>query len=329
MNDNASPRFIAIGNAIVDVQCSITDDFLPLHGIEKGSMALVDAQQAATLYAQMGASTECSGGSAANTAAGIATLGTSSAFVGTIGDDQFGTIFSHDLRAQGVAFETPCVSGSTGHCLILISSCGQRTMRTHLGTASQIPKEALHVINMKKAEMLLVEGYLWSDPTSQETVRLAMQEARDYRTRVAFGASSVSCIEAHRDDFLSLINDGAIDILFANEEEVMALTRAPTFEEGAQFLSTRLPMLVATLGAQGSIAYHRGVPTSMPAHPVTQVIDTTGAGDMFCAGFLHAWMEAGNVSYALKVASIIAAEAISHYGARPQKDLRQLLAEVL
>jgi sugar/nucleoside kinase (ribokinase family) len=320
---------IAIGNAIVDVLASADEAFLTAHGMVKGAMRLLDADQATELYAAMGVGRSVSGGSAANTLAGAAALGARCRFVGQVADDQLGEVFTHDIRAQGVAFDNPArtLHEPTGRCLILVDEIdGQRTMNTYLGAGQYLAPDAITAGQIAASRILLLEGYLWDPAEPRETMRRAIRMARASGCRVALGVSAVFCIHNHRADFLALLDKGDVDILFANEEEVLALAGTDDFEAAVAFVAARVPTLVTTRGPNGAIAIEGGVRTTVPAEPIERIVDTTGAGDLFSAGYLVGHVQGRSVEQCLRMGAIAAAEIISHWGARPEAKLDQLMA---
>ncbi|WP_174274139.1 adenosine kinase [Sphingomonas bacterium] len=320
---------IAIGNAIVDVLASADEAFLTEHGMTKGAMRLLDADEAETLYAAMGAGREISGGSAANTLAGAAALGATCAFIGQVATDQLGEVFTHDIRAQGVAFETKArdLPEPTARCLILVDEGdGQRTMNTYLGAAQYLEPDAIDAARIAGASILLLEGYLWDPAEPREAMRRAIRMAHDAGRKVALGVSAVFCILNHRADFLEMLDRRDIDILFANEEEVLALAGVEDFEEAVAFVAARVPLLVTTRGADGAIAIAGGERASVPAEPIDRIVDTTGAGDLFSAGFLVGHVRGRSLEDCLTMGAIAAAEVISHWGARPEAKLDALVA---
>lgn len=319
---------VAIGNAIVDVLAQADDAFIAAQGIAKGSMRLVDPETAAKLYAGMGPGREVSGGSAANTLAGIAALGARTAFIGQVADDQLGQVFAHDIRAHGVRFETPARPGDppTGRCLILVSPDGQRTMNTSLGAAHHLPAGAVEGGLIESARYLYLEGYMWDPPEPRRAILRAIELARGAGRKVALTLSVTFFIEPYRQDFLQLIDDGLIDILFCNAEEAACLLELADEEVATEALARRVPLLVVTRGAEGACAFEGGRRYDVPAEPVDRVVDTTGAGDLFAAGFMAGQIAGRSVADSLTMGAIAAAEVISHYGARPEADLRALVA---
>ena len=317
---------IAIGNAIVDVMAPADDADIERLGLAKGGMTLVDTERAHELYDAMGPAKEISGGSAANTLAGLAALGAKCAFVGQVADDQLGEVFAHDIRAGGISFATPARAGNppTARCLIFVTPDGQRTMNTFLGASQFLPAEAMNAAEIASAKVLYLEGYLWDPAEPRNAMRRAIAAARDAGREVAFTLSDPFVISRHGDDFRALIDAGAIDILFANEHELAALTLIDDFESAMEALALKVPTLVVTRGPRGAHAMKAGEHASVPAEPIARVVDTTGAGDLFAAGFLFGHVKARPLAECLKLGAICAAEVISHYGARPEADLIEL-----
>jgi sugar/nucleoside kinase (ribokinase family) len=319
---------LAIGNAIVDVIANASDDFITQENLAKGSMRLIDADEATRLYGKMGQALEMSGGSAANTAAGVAALGVRAGFIGQVANDQLGEIFTHDIRGLGVEFGTPAQAGTpTARCLILVTDDAQRTMNTFLGASQNLPAAAIDADQIRSAAILYLEGYLWDPEVPRAAMEKAIEIARDAGRKIAFTLSDSFCIDRHRDGFNRLIDEGKIDILFANAAEVTGLAGEEDFDRAVALTQARVPLLVVTRGEQGAIAVEKGERVSVPAEPVAQVVDTTGAGDLFAAGFLAGHAQGKSNAEALRMGAIAAAEVISHYGARPEKDLKALVAE--
>ena len=327
---NTPPRYdvIAIGNAIVDVMSPCDDALIEELDLSKGGMTLVDTARAKELYDAMGPAREISGGSAANTLAGLASLGAQCAFIGQVADDQLGEVFAHDIRAVGVDFDTPARAGDppTARCLIFVTPDGERTMNTFLGASQFLPPAALDEDTIRSAAILYLEGYLWDPEEPRRAMRRAIEVAREAGRKVAFTASESFVIERHGDDFRSLIADGLIDILFVNETELATLTGEADFEAGLASLRGRVPVLVATRGPNGAVAIAGGERAEVPAEPVARVVDTTGAGDLFAAGFLSGHAAGAPLRESLRRGAICAAEVISHFGARPERDLATLVA---
>ncbi len=323
------PRYdvIAIGNAIVDVMAPCSDELIEALGLARGGMTLVDAEQARALYAAMGPAREISGGSAANTLAGLAALGARCAFVGQVADDQLGEVFAHDIRAGGIDFAVAPRPGEppTARCLIFVTPDGQRTMNTFLGAAQYLPASAIDADAVASARILYLEGYLWDPDEPRAAMRRAIEHSRAAGREIALTLSDAFVINRYGDDFRALIAAGLIDILFANEVELAALTAEPEFEAGLAALAGAVPTLVVTRGEAGAVAVRGGEHAAVRAEPVAQVVDTTGAGDLFAAGFLFGHAQGRSLSACLTIGAIAAAEIIGHYGARPETDLATLV----
>ncbi|WBO20943.1 adenosine kinase [Sphingomonas abietis] len=322
---------IAIGNALVDVLSPAGDDFLASQGLTKGAMQLIDADRATSLYSHMGPGKEISGGSAGNTVAGAAMMGARCAFIGQVAKDQLGEVFVHDLQSQGIDFTVAPRDADipTGRCLILVGECGERTMNTYLGAAQFLPASAVDEAQVASAKVLLLEGYLWDPAEPRAAMQAAIKMARKAGRQVALGVSAVFCIMNHLADFTALVDQGDIDILFANEEELLALTGAADFDAAMDALAAKLPLVVATRGKDGAWAASGTQRFHVPAEPVDRVVDTTGAGDLFSAGYLVGHVQGRPVEDCLRMGAIAAAEVISHYGARPEQDLKALIAAKL
>ncbi|WDF72777.1 adenosine kinase [Novosphingobium sp. KACC 22771] len=322
---------IAIGNAIVDVLAPASEEQIAALGLAKGGMTLVEPERARELYAAMGPAREISGGSAANTLAGLAQLGAQCAFIGQVANDQFGNVFAHDIRAGGIGFDTPVRNDepATAQCLIFVTPDGQRTMNTFLGASQFLPAEALDESVIASARVLYLEGYLWDPEEPRRAMRRAIAAARAAGREVAFTMSDAFVISRHGDDFRALIEEGQIDILFANEHELAALTGLEDFHEGLDQLAAKVPCVVVTRSEQGAHAVRRGEAAHVPAQPIDKVVDTTGAGDLFAAGFLFGHVRGMALEKCLTLGAICAAEIISHYGARPEADLKALVADTV
>jgi sugar/nucleoside kinase (ribokinase family) len=311
---------IAIGNAIVDIMAASDDATIARLALNKGGMTLVDAEGARRLYDAMGPAREISGGSAANTLAGLAALGARCAFIGQVADDQFGKVFAHDIRAGGIDFDTPARSQAeppTAQCLIFVTPDAQRTMNTFLGASQFLPAAALDESAIGAAKVLYLEGYLWDPEEPRAAMRRAIAAARAAGREVAFTLSEVFVIDRHGEDFRALIAEGLIDVLFANHTELAALTGESDLEAGIAALAGKVPTLVVTCSADGAVAV-RGNERARTAAEPTVVVDTTGAGDLFAAGFLYGHVNAEPLEVCLRRGAICAAEIISHYGAACQ-----------
>jgi sugar/nucleoside kinase (ribokinase family) len=318
-----------IGNAIVDVLAHTDDSFLDRHGMVKGSMQLIDTDAATRIYDDMPPAVEISGGSAGNTAAGVAAYGASAAFVGKVADDTLGAVFGHDIRAAGVEFTSAPASGpeaarGTARCLILVSPDAQRTMNTYLGVAALLEPDDVEVELIARSAVVYCEGYLWDEPVAKVALRKAMDAAHDLGTPVSFTLSDGFCVDRHRAEFLDLV-EHRIDILFANESEICSLYEVDDFEEAARRVRGHCALACLTRSEKGSVILTaEGGRIDVPAAR-TEVVDTTGAGDLYAAGFLAGWARGADLETAGKMAAVAAAEVISHLGARPQADLAALL----
>ena len=322
---------LAIGDAVVDVLAYVDDSFLEDVHVVKGSMQVLDADGATELYARMPQADEVSGGSAANTMAGIAALGGKAGFVGQVADDQLGEIFIHDIRAHGVEFVTPARSGGapTGRCLILVTPDAQRTMNTYRGAAHELSADVLDPQQIRDAAILYLEAYLWRSAGPRAAMNEAMRIAHDAGRKVAFTLSDIACIKPHRTEMMAMLASGAIDLLFANENEIKELAGTEDRETAIAAIQDKVPLLVVTCGADGAMAVQKGVRASVPiARLGTGVIDTTGAGDLFAAGFLFGQCRGRSLEDSLRMGAIAAAEVISHLGARPKADLKDMVASL-
>jgi sugar/nucleoside kinase (ribokinase family) len=322
---------LCIGNAIVDVISDTTDAFLEQEGLTKGSMRLIDAEEAERLYCHMGPAREISGGSAANTAAGVAALGSRAAFIGQVAPDQLGGFYRHDLTAAGVEFTTPATDFGvpTARSMVLVTPDGHRTMNTFLGAAQYLPPQALDEEQIAAAGILYLEGYLWDPETPRYAMVRAIEVARQAGRTVAFTLSDSFCIDRHREGFNALIDEGKIDILFANEAEIQALAMVPHLETAVAAVRDKVTTLVVTRSEHGALATRGSERAEVAAEPVARVVDTTGAGDLFAAGFLTGQARGLRLEQSLKLGAVAAAEVISHYGARPEADLKALARDVL
>ena len=319
---------VAIGDAIVDVIATCDDSFLDDHRLTKGGMQLLTADAADELYAAMGPAREISGGSAANSMAGAAALGLSVGFVGQVADDQLGAIFAHDMRALGVQFDTPARKAPppTGRCLILVTPDGQRTMNTCPAASHELTSSALDPELIRSAAITFLEGYLWGPERPRAAMLEAARIAEEAGRTVAFTLSESLCIGDRREGVLGMIDAGLVDVLFGNEHEMRHLTGCDGIGDCIDALSSKVATLVITRGAGGALAAECGECVEVAAAPVAQVVDTTGAGDLFAAGFLAARLRGRELKACLDAGSLAAAEVISHFGARPEADLRQLVA---
>lgn len=325
----ANTRFdvIAIGNAIVDVITAAPPAFLSDRGIAKGSMRLISAEEAETLYGAMGSGREISGGSAANTVAGVAALGARPAFVGRVAKDALGDVFTHDIRAAGVHFETAASANGnlTGRCLIVVTPDGDRTMNTYLGACQELSEADLDAATVAASGILYLEGYLWDPPAPRAAMKKAIEVARANNRKVAFTLSDVFCVEGHRDDFQGLLA-GHVDLMFANENEACALYRTDDLSVAMAELARHSAITVITRSEKGAIVLADGAVHEVPAEPAARVFDTTGAGDLFAGGFMAGLVQGRSLPDCARIGCIAAAEVISHYGARSEADLKSLVA---
>ncbi len=316
-----------IGNAIVDVLAHATDDQLAAMGLAKGVMTLIDSDQADRIYAAMAPGIECSGGSAGNTMAGFAALGGRGAYIGKVRDDQLGEVFRHDIRAAGVSFDTPAATtGSpTARCLILVTPDAQRTMQTYLGACVELGAEDIDADVIAAAQVTYLEGYLWDQPRAKEAFLKAAAIAHQAGRKVALSLSDPFCVDRHRDSFLDLVA-GHVDLLFANEAEIMALYRAESFDEALRAVRGHCEIAALTRGALGSVVVAGDQVVSVAAEHITQLVDTTGAGDLYAAGFLFGYTRGADLGACARLGGLCAAEIISHFGARPEEPLKDLVA---
>jgi len=321
---------LAIGNAIVDVIADATDDFLASEGLVKGSMRLIDAEEAERLYSHMGVGRQVSGGSAGNTAAGVAALGGRAGFIGQVAPDQLGEFYRHDLTATGVEFITPAadVGAPTARSMILVTPDGHRTMNTFLGAAQHLPASALDEAQIRDSAILYLEGYLWDPETPRYAMVRAIEVAREAQRKVAFTLSDTFCVDRHRDGFNQLLDSRRIDVLFANQAEIEALAGVPHLESAVASVAPKVETLVVTRSEEGALAMRSGERVDVPAEPIAELVDTTGAGDLFAAGFLLGTARGMSLEASLRLGAICAAEVIQHYGARPEANLRALAGEL-
>ena len=317
---------VGLGNAIVDVIAHAEDACLAAEGMAKGAMTLIEAERAETLYARMGPGVESSGGSAANTMAGIASLGGRAAFIGKVKDDQLGAIFAHDIRAAGVAFRTrPARGGApTARCLIFVTPDAQRTMNTYLGASVELGPEDVDEALIAAAQVTYLEGYLWDRPRAKDAFRKAARIAHEAGRQVALTLSDPFCVERHRAEFQELVR-GPVDILFANEAEIRALWQVRDFDAALAATRGLVQIAALTRSEKGSVVIKGGETHAVPAAPVARVVDTTGAGDLYAAGFLHGFTHGADLAECGRIGALAAAEVITHTGARPLVTLSELL----
>ncbi len=324
----AALRFdvLGIGNAIVDVIARADDDFLAGHAMRKGAMALIDEAQAEALYEAMGPSVEVSGGSAANTIVGASSFGARTAFVGKVKKDSLGHIFSHDIRAAGVAFDTPAAAdgASTGRCYVLVTPDGERTLNTYLGAAQDLHPNDIDPEAVAASAITYLEGYLWDPKNAKDAFVKAAKIAHDAQRLVALTLSDSFCVDRWRDEFLALIRTGTIDLLFANEAELHSLYQTADFDTAVAALRADARLAVVTRSAKGCIVVTREETRVVHAMPVERVVDTTGAGDLFAAGFLFGLARELATEDAARLGALAAAEVIQHLGARPETSLKEV-----
>ena len=315
---------VGLGNALVDVITHEDDRFLAAQGLVKGSMALIDEARATDLYAAMGVGTEMSGGSAANTVAGVASFGGRAAFVGKVRDDELGRVFAHDLGSTGVTFAAePATDGpSTGRCLIVVTADAERTMSTYLGAGAGLGPEHIDPAIIGAAKVVYLEGYLFDSPEAKDAYRRASRVAHEAGGKVALTLSDSFCVERHLDEWVTLV-DEQVDVLFGNADEVQVLC-GTGFDLALQQLQGRVEAAVITRGAAGSVIVSGGEVLEVPAEEVSTVVDTTGAGDLYAAGFLYGYTQGRPLADCGRLGSMAAAEVISHTGARPLVPLSRL-----
>ena len=320
---------VGIGSPLVDVICRIDDATLDRLGLVKGSMELIALDHAEAIYASMGSSIEVSGGSAANTVAGVAALGGKAGFIGKVADDAMGDVFTHDITASGVDFEAaivPADAAGTGRCLVMVTDDAERTMATHLGVANTFAPGDVDGRLLSRTKVTYLEGYLFDLPPAKEAMRQAIEATHAADGSVALTLSDSFCVDRHRSDFLSLF-DGDLDLVFANHDEIIALFAAKTLDAALDGLEETGVLGAITLGAEGSVIVTPAGRIAVPAAPVASVVDTNGAGDLFAAGFLFGITNGLDPEASARLGGLCAAEVISHLGARPQHDLRRLALE--
>jgi sugar/nucleoside kinase (ribokinase family) len=319
---------VGIGNALVDVLTRVEDEFLTENGIEKGIMTLIDTARAAELYDRMGPAIEISGGSGANTIAGLAMLGSRAAYVGKVKNDQLGNIFAHDIRALGATYQTPMASGDdefeTGRCMVLVSPDGERSMNTYLGVSEHLSPTDIDESMMERADWLYLEGYRFDGPDSVGAFARAVAACKRGGGRASVTLSDPFCVDRHRDAFRRMIRDD-LDLLFANEHEVMSLYRTSSLDVALKACAKDVRLAAVTVGPQGAWVIEDGRTLLVPTDPAP-VVDATGAGDLFAAGFLHGLSRGRSPEICARIGCLAAAEIIGHIGARPQADLKDLVS---
>jgi sugar/nucleoside kinase (ribokinase family) len=317
---------LGIGNAIFDVLVQTDEAFLAAHDMTKGGMALIDEARALSIYRDMGPATEMSGGSAANTIVGIAGLGARAAYVGKVRDDQIGRLYSHDIRAAGVAFETrPASDGpATGCSYILVTPDGERTMNTYLGAAQELTPADIDPAQIAASGIVYLEGYLWDPKNAKDAFVKASTIAHGAGRQVALTLSDSFCVDRYRDEFLDLMRKGTVDLVFANEAELRSLYQTADFDAALRQLRSDTRLGVVTRSEQGCVVASNDGVTAVPAFPVGKIVDTTGAGDLFAAGFLFGLVRGVGHESSGRLGALAAAEVIQHIGARPQVSLKEL-----
>jgi sugar/nucleoside kinase (ribokinase family) len=319
-----------IGNALVDILAHTDDDFLIRNDIAKGGMQLIDQERAEALYAQMGPTSRMSGGSAANTIACLAALGSRCGFVGRTRNDELGRVFAHDIATLGVDYRTDAATAgpTTGRCYVLISPDGERSMNTFLGVAQELASEDLNAEQLAQSDVFYIEGYMWSPPLAKQAIMDGIKIAHRSGNRTALTLSDTFCVNMWRDEFNSLI-DNHIDILFGNENEVLALTQAADFDSALQAMRGRCEIVVLTRSEKGAVILHGDEVHIIDAEKLAKVVDATGAGDAFAAGFLHGFTAGRSLFESGRMGVICAASIIAQVGPRPQEDLKALVAAKL
>jgi sugar/nucleoside kinase (ribokinase family) len=320
----------AIGNAIVDVLAKADDALLEEHKLPKGAMNLIDAATADKLYSIMGPGVEASGGSAGNTIAGIAALGGKAAYIGKVADDQLGKIFTHDIRAVGVTYDTPPLTGGlpTARSLIFVTPDAQRTMQTFLGACTQLGPEDINMDYITSSKVVYLEGYLWDLPRAKAAMREAALKSKDDGVKVSLTLSDAFCVARFRDEFLELA-EKYVDILFANESEILSLYQVDTFDDALQRVREHCEIAALTRSEKGSVVVNRDEVHVIDAVPGVEVVDTTGAGDAYAAGFLYGYTQGHDLATCGRLGGVMAAEVISHYGPRAEANVKELAAKVL
>ena len=334
----SEPRFqsstildvVGIGNAIVDVLVQTDDGFLQTHGLQKGGMALIDEPQAERLYKASGPGLETSGGSVANTMVGIAQLGGKAGFIGRVRNDQLGEIFSHDIRAVGARFDTPAATSgaTTARCLIYVTPDAERTMCTFLGASTQLEPEDLDLSMVRETKVLYLEGYLWDSPAAKRAFIAAAEACRDSGGQVALSLSDGFCVDRHRESFLDLVN-GHVDVLFANDVEIMSLYETDDFDTAVQQVSGCCRVAALTRGAKGSVVLSGDQRWDIGIVSLGDLLDTTGAGDLYAGGFLHGYTQGESLERCGQLGALCAGQIVTQLGARPQVSLKQLAATQL
>lgn len=320
---------LCIGNAIVDIIAQCDDAFLVENGIIKGAMNLIDAERAELLYSRMGPAIEASGGSAGNTAAGVASLGGRAAFFGKVSSDHLGAIYQHDIRAQGVAFDTRPLTGHppTARSMIFVTPDGERSMNTYLGACVELGPEDVEADKAAGAKVTYFEGYLWDPPLAKEAIRLTARHAHAAGREVAMTLSDPFCVDRYRDEFLDLMRSGTVDIVFANESELKSLYQTSSFEVALDLIRKDCKLAAVTRSELGSVIIRRGETVPIEAIEIERLVDTTGAGDLYAAGFLFGYTAGRSLDDCGKLGSLAAGLVIQQIGPRPRNSLREAAQE--
>ncbi|MCV0394994.1 MAG: adenosine kinase [Rhizobiaceae bacterium] len=314
---------LCVGNAIVDILARCDDDFIVANDIKKGAMNLIDAERAELLYSRMGPATEASGGSAGNTAAGIASFGARAAYFGKVSSDHLGKIYTHDIRAQGVAFDTKPLAGEppTARSMIFVTPDGERSMNTYLGACVELGPDDVEADKAAGAKVVYFEGYLWDPPRAKEAIRLAARFAHDAGNEVAMTLSDPFCVDRYRDEFLELMRSGTVDIVFANEAELKSLYQTSSLEAGLDAIRKDCRLAAVTRSEKGSIILSGGETVPVEAIEIAELVDTTGAGDLYAAGFLFGYTAGKDLAVCGRLGSLAAGLSIQQMGPRPRQNL--------
>ena len=329
-NSSAELDVVGIGNAIVDVLVQTEDSFLSSHGLQKGGMALIDETQAEALYQASGPGQETSGGSGANTMVGIAQLGGRTGFIGRVRNDQLGTIFSHDIRAVGARFETPAATSgaTTARCLIYVTPDAERTMCTFLGASTQLEPEDLDLSMVKQTKVLYLEGYLWDSPAAKRAFIAGAEACRGAGGQVALSLSDGFCVDRHRESFLELVN-GHVDVLFANEAEIKSLYETDDFDTALENVRGCCDVTAITRASQGSVVLSGDQRWDIGIFSLGDLVDTTGAGDLYAGGFLHAYTQGESLERCGELGALCAGQIVTQLGARSHVCLKALMGQHL
>ena len=320
---------LAIGNAIVDIIASCEDDFLVQENIAKGAMNLIDAKRAEHLYSVMGPAIETSGGSAGNSAAGISSLGGKAAYFGKVSDDHLGRVFKHDIEAIGVHYDTYSLNGAppTARSMIFVTPDGERSMNTFLGACVELAPEDIDETIVADSAVTFFEGYLWDPPQAKDAIRKAADIAHANNRKMSMSLSDAFCVDRYRSEFLELMRSGTVDLVFANDGEIKSLYETSSFNDAIAAVRKDCEMSIITKGAEGSMVVSHDKTISIDAHPIDKLVDSTGAGDLYAAGFLFGITNDRNMEDCARIGSLAAAEVIQHVGPRPQTSLKTMLEQ--